>query len=151
MAYQGKRTPQKPPIEQQVVEGAFKVIWWLISYPFRRGKPQPKVGLDTGQRQVIAAHWRRVEELAANHSTYAQAVAEADKLLDLAFQQYGFPGATMGERLKGARDHFAPDLYQRLWDAHKLRNALAHEVGATVSEEQVRGALATFRQALDNL
>jgi hypothetical protein len=77
------------------------------------------------------------------------AINEADKLLDYAMRQKGYPGETMGERLKSA----GRDLTNRdaTWRAHKLRNALAHEVAFDLVPSQAKEALADFERALRDL
>jgi hypothetical protein len=98
-------------------------------------------GLNKAQFQL---QWQRVEELMRMPGTDStkSAIFEADKLLDIALRQNGFRGETMGERLKSAREHFHNNaIYQGMWDAHKMRNALAHELSfelpAVVAQEQL--------------
>lgn len=80
------------------------------------------------------------------------AIFEADKLLDSALRQSGFKGETMGERLKSARQHFGNNaVYQGLWEAHKMRNALAHEVGFDVPKVVGRQHLNQFKAGLQYL
>jgi hypothetical protein len=59
-------------------------------------------------------------------SQLRQALIVADKSLDNALRDL-VVGESMGERLKNAKDLFQWDLYQKIWDAHKLRNNLVHE------------------------
>ena len=55
----------------------------------------------------------------------------------------------MGERLKNASNLFSNR--NGLWDAHKLRNRIAHESDVRVTYSDAQHALANFRQALKNL
>lgn len=78
----------------------------------------------------IRSDWSNVE-LALQQKTPSQlrqAVITADRALDSAMRDI-FPGETMGERLKAARDRFDPVTYNKIWEGHKVRNALAHEAG----------------------
>jgi hypothetical protein len=52
---------------------------------------------------------------------------DADKLLEYAFKMSGLAGDTMGEKLKRAENLYEPNLYNKIWDAHKVRNQIAHE------------------------
>lgn len=61
-------------------------------------------------------------------SQLRQALIVTDKALDNALKDC-FAGTSMGERLKNARDAYERDLYNRIWQAHKMRNALVHEAG----------------------
>lgn len=54
------------------------------------------------------------------------AIIEADIILDEVLKQQGYAGASLGERLKSV----APSQLQSLqdaWEAHKVRNRIAHE------------------------
>ncbi len=147
------RQPQGPGIEQQVLEGILKGIWWLVSLPFknRGAKKQEKSLLSAATAQQLANHWQQVTLQAGNPVTYDLAIAEADKLLDAAFREIGLPGQTMGERLRAGEALFPKQLYGQIWEAHKLRNRLAHEVGVRISEGETKAALSTFQWALRQL
>lgn len=77
------------------------------------------------------------------------AVFEADKLLDHALKSRGYGGQTMGDRLKDARGSFMNN--DAVWQAHKLRNRLAHEQDVQLSGMAVDQALRGFRGALKDL
>lgn len=150
--YKNRRQPEGPGIEQQVVEGIFKGLWWLISLPFKkRAGKQGKSLLSAATAQQLAGHWQQVTAKAGNPATYDLAIAEADKLLDAAFREIGLPGQTMGERLRAGEALFPQGLYNQIWEAHKLRNRLAHEVGVQISESETKAALSTFQWALRQL
>jgi hypothetical protein len=61
-------------------------------------------------------------------SQLKQALITADKAMDTALKDI-VAGESMGERLKNSKDKFDQNVYNRLWDAHKLRNNLVHEAG----------------------
>lgn len=73
-------------------------------------------------------------------------VMEGDKLLDFLLTRLGYRGS-LGEKLKKAGRRFRCE--QDLWRAHKLRNTLAHELGATVDIKQVRAVLKAYRSAFE--
>lgn len=155
----GGRQPkhrQNQAPEQVVVEAILKGIGAIFSGLSRLLFPGQKSKGPSGveflrQRQLIEEHWGQVEFHAVQERTLALAVSEADKLLDAGLQLKGIPGNSLGERLKAARDYFPPKLYQEIWNAHKLRNTLAHEVGATASPEEMKAAVKTFKDALIHL
>ncbi|MCQ2049722.1 MAG: hypothetical protein MJZ22_01780 [Candidatus Saccharibacteria bacterium] len=84
-----------------------------------------------------------------NPLTFTVSVIEADKLLDKAMTEFGFVGKTMGERLKHSGQKFSE--LNKVWNAHKLRNAIAHEPNFEISFQQAQNALATYKQALKDL
>jgi hypothetical protein len=64
----------------------------------------------------------------------------------------GLSGDTMGDRLKNARSRFADrSIYDGVWRAHKLRNALVHEVGFDLVSTQAKEALSDFERGLKTL
>ncbi|MDP1710503.1 MAG: hypothetical protein Q8L46_00980 [candidate division WWE3 bacterium] len=103
-------------------------------------------------RQKIAEDWVRVEELLATGrpSALKEAVIVADKLLDYALTQISF-GETMGERLKNADRAFPRDIYQGLWDAHKMRNALVHEANFDLPVLIAQEVLGKFKKGFQVL
>ncbi len=103
-------------------------------------------------RQKIAEDWVRVEELLATGrpSALKEAVIVADKLLDYSLTQISF-GEAMGERLKNADRAFPRDIYQGLWDAHKMRNASVHDPNFDLSVLVAREVLEKFKKGFQSL
>lgn len=77
------------------------------------------------------------------------AILNADKLVDQALKDRGYGGQTMGERMKSAKQIWSNR--NSIWEAHKLRNQVAHEPDIDISYESARRALAGFKQALKDL
>lgn len=82
-------------------------------------------------------------------SSYHLAVLNADKLVDLALRELNVKGENMGDRLKNNSSRFSD--INGLWSAHKLRNKIAHEPDVSVSYNDARYALASFKKALKDL
>ena len=95
--------------------------------------------------------WLAVEQslVRENESSYHLSVLNGDKLVDQALLDRGFKGQTMGDRLKSAKEKLTRR--NDIWDAHKLRNRIAHEPDVKVSYEDARKALGGFKQALEDL
>lgn len=72
------------------------------------------------------------------------AVLEGDKLLDLLLQRKGYRGS-LGEKLKKAHKKFSN--IQDLWDAHKIRNRVAHELKVRVEPRDAKRAVASYKGA----
>lgn len=77
------------------------------------------------------------------------AIVEADKLFDYVMKQQGYPGDTMADRLRHAQRELSDR--NAVWQAHRLRNALAHEVGFDLVPTQAKGAILDFEQGLKDL
>ena len=105
----------------------------------------------TFNKQTYQAKFLEIENKfkKENPSSYAITVINADKLLDKAMMEMGLPGKTMGERLKKSGDKFTN--LNGVWQAHKLRNAIAHESDIEVSYKRAFNALAIYKQALKDL
>ncbi|MDN5275701.1 MAG: hypothetical protein JWN33_350 [Candidatus Saccharibacteria bacterium] len=73
-------------------------------------------------------------------------VLSADKLLDQALRERGFKGDTMGERMKAAKNIWTNA--NQVWNAHKLRNRIAHETDVVVKYDDVRRHLSAYKRAL---
>lgn len=75
-------------------------------------------------------------------------VLDAEKVLDGAMKKLGFTGS-FADKLKKAGPRLRN--VQAVWDAHKLRNRIAHEVGIRVDEKQANTAVQAFGKALEEL
>jgi hypothetical protein len=61
-----------------------------------------------------------------NPNDWKLAIIEADIILDGALKQKGYPGVSLGERLKNVSPQQLGSL-QDAWEAHKVRNRIAHD------------------------
>lgn len=96
----------------------------------------------------IAAAKKKVEDLLSRKDPdlAKQALIEADKLTDNILK-LKMQGRDMGERLKSSRRFFPErEVYQGVWEAHKLRNRVVHEVDFRVTEGQLRKAIGDFKK-----
>lgn len=87
----------------------------------------------------------------AQVDTLKAIIIDSDKLLDYAFKMKGFKGETMGDRLKSAKDYFEKDLYNNIWEAHKLRNNLVHEFNYVPNFNEVKRHFFSFKKGLSTL
>lgn len=96
--------------------------------------------------------WERIQELikGSSPSQWREAIIEADILLDDTLANVGYQGETVSEKLKGAdRLNFAS--LQDAWEAHKVRNQIAHEGSAfnlsqTLAERTIGRYEVVFRE-----
>lgn len=95
--------------------------------------------------------WKEIEAHASsqNVSDWKLALIDADALIDEILKRARYQGKTMGERLKQIEpsdlDHLAD-----LWEAHKLRNRIAHE-GERIERRDVDRAMEQYRLVLKEL
>jgi hypothetical protein len=95
--------------------------------------------------------WMTIEQqlVKGQSASHHLAILNADKLLDQAMKQRGFKGETMGARMKTAKDTWSNA--NEIWNAHKLRNRIAHEPDVTVSYELSKRALSAYKKALKDV
>ncbi len=75
-------------------------------------------------------------------------VLEGEKVLDAALQSLGYQGS-MADKLRKAGPRFAN--LQSVWDAHKLRNRVAHEMNVPLDVREADRAMEAFAKALRSL
>lgn len=102
-------------------------------------------------KEKYQSDWLKIENKFTkdNQDSYQWVVLNADKLVGRALEELGVAGSTMGERMKNYKNRFSN--LNGLWQAHKLRNQIAHEVEVELTFEQTRSALSNFKQALKDL
>lgn len=78
------------------------------------------------------------------------AIIAADSLMDKILGMAGYEGENLGDRLKNIEPSDLDSLND-LWEAHKIRNRIAHEAGYKISKEDAEKALSNFEKALREL
>ena len=78
------------------------------------------------------------------------AIIEADKLVDDLLKSAGYSGDTMGERLTGIEKVQLLSL-DGLWEAHKIRNKLAHDTNYFLRYAEARRAIQLYENTLREL
>lgn len=102
-------------------------------------------------RKLSGASLKRVQQAWAHVESLqdpVRKVLEADKVLDLALHELGYQG-TVADKLKKAGPRIKN--LQAVWDAHKLRNTLAHETGAHVNADAANRAVLALKKGIDGL
>jgi len=118
------------------------------------GSARVRVGLGVQDREEIKRKW---EEIGQNirlgkPSNFKTAILEADKLLDHVLKLYGYRGQTMGDRMKAIpRSIFEKDFFDDMWQAHKLRNEMVHNMNYEVMDFEARQAVEKFKRVLQDL
>jgi len=102
--------------------------------------------------EVVTRDWQEIETLTngGSPSQLKQALIVADRSLDSVLKDL-VAGETMGDRLKNAKNLFHPQTYDKIWQAHKLRNALVHESGFEMQGFVVKNSVEQLRSALREL
>jgi hypothetical protein len=106
---------------------------------------------DMPKRQAVSA-WDAVQKhfFAGGTNDLKVAVMDADNILNDALQYAGVRGINLGDRLKHIKRNQVPNL-EDIWEAHKLRNEIAHETSFPLKRDAAERALEAYRIALKNL
>jgi len=94
----------------------------------------------------VNKRWQHIESLAegASASEWREAIIEADIMLDDALAQHGYVGDGVGEKLRAVEPSEFNTL-QDAWEAHKVRNQIAHEGSAfNLSEALAQRTIARY-------
>lgn len=95
--------------------------------------------------------WLEIENglISDQQQSFQMTVLNADKLLGQALEELGVRGTTMGERMKTFGSGFSNQ--NQIWQAHKIRNKIAHEANVQLNFKQVQALLKCFKQALKDV
>ena len=83
-------------------------------------------------------------------SNLKEALISSDRALDNVLKDI-FSGDSMGERLKEASTRFERPTYNKIWEAHKVRNALVHESNYEPPYYVTKKAIDDLRRAINIL
>jgi hypothetical protein len=143
------------------------VIWlWIKSLPFRP-KLNPLETLNLlkvikitdgryrhiiKHREVIYKKWNKLMERArlGDERDLRLVIIEADSLIDEILKEHGHSGKDMGERLKSIHPSEISNL-NNLWEAHKIRNRLVHEVGFILSLDESKRLIEIYHKTIEEL
>lgn len=120
-------------------------LWVFVSsvlryHAVRREEHHRFATLHPDEAETTRDHsrWEHIRELVSrpHDSDWRQAIIEADIMLDDLLSQLGYLGQSVGEKLRAVD----PGRFQSLnyaWEAHKVRNRIAHEGTAFPLTEQL--------------
>lgn len=109
-------------------------------------------GMPTETQKIARARWDEIQQSLerTGFTEYKIAVIEADALVDYVLKTYGYPGETMGDRMRAVTPTHVPSI-DSLWTAHKIRNEISHNTAHAIDERQAKKALDIFKRALEDL
>ncbi|MBX4189962.1 hypothetical protein KW791_01560 [Candidatus Parcubacteria bacterium] len=127
-------------------------MWMKLEAMRKKAQPQPQIGVEalpqTGPKE---SKWqdimRHVESI--TEAEWKFAVIEADQLVDEVLKSR-FPGDTMGERMMNI-DKTSLLSIDGLWEAHKVRNRLAHDSNYFLRHAEAFRAIKLYEATLKEL
>lgn len=123
--------------------------WWELSFP----KHSVQAFLSRGaEKKRMVKTWERSKKRLETKipSEYKLAVIEVDSFFNNVLERMGYPGESLGERLKKAPEGIFPDL-DDVWQAHKIRNNIVHDPNYRLTQKTAEEVLGIYEEALKNL
>ena len=130
-----------PEIIAALIVGTL-IVLMVILFVMRRLPRRLKPDYFTSQ-------WRKLQSQLPDKSHWAQAIIEADQLLDEALRKRRIKGKTMGERLVKIQKEFSDN--DAVWFGHKLSAKLKNNPELSVRKHDVKRALLGLQQGLKDI
>ena len=130
---------------------AIVIYCWLRIMQIRR---RERLAFRAAQRTVAAQdiprtqlRWNRVvdQSNSSNPESWRLAILEADIMLNELLDMQGYKGETIADKMKQV-DRNKLNSIESAWDAHKIRNRIAHEGGLTLTPREVRNAIVLYER-----
>lgn len=128
--------------------GLVVVVYCLVRLYELRSREEAYYGavIAAPEAAAVSPRWQHITALAGsgNLSEWREAIIEADIMLDDMLARQGYAGDGVGEKLMQVeRSDFAT--LSDAWEAHKVRNQIAHEGSAfDLSETLARRTIARY-------
>ena len=112
--------------------------------------PSPTKFTEEKSKNIEA--WQKISEQGNSQveNDRKLAIIAADTLIEKILALAGYHGENLGERLKNI-ERGDLDSLDDIWEAHKVRNRIAHEADYKLSPNDTVDALARFERALKEL
>jgi hypothetical protein len=110
------------------------------------------LAVPTHSPKKLIKKWSKIEKRLKSdqEAELKLAVIEADKFLDDILKRIGYFGKDMGERLRKINSSQIANI-DDIWQAHKVRNNIVHDVDYKLTEFGAERAVRTYKEALEEL
>lgn len=107
---------------------------------------------EAAKESPLGSKWEEIQRHlnSSKEAEWKFAVIEADALVDGLLKASGYPGDTMGDRLKNI-DKSQIVTLDGLWEAHKIRNRLAHDANYFLRYGEAKRAIQLYEKTLKEL
>lgn len=113
-------------------------------------KVEPAYQVASGGDPALAHRWenviRHIES--QNQNDWKQAILEADMILDDILTTMGYKGESIGEKLKRVVEGDFKSV-QDAWEAHKVRNQIAHEPNFNLTHYDALAAVNLYKKVFE--
>jgi hypothetical protein len=131
-------------LEIALITVAALVVIGAIFIVVRRHRQPKNLKTDSFQEE-----WQKLQKKLCDKTKWAEAVKDADNLLEKALKKKRINGHNMGERMVKAQRLFTDN--DGVWFGHKLRNKIDDKPKTKLKEAEVKQALIGIRQALKDV
>jgi len=102
--------------------------------------------------KITASGWKEISKLvdSGEESSWRLAIIEADKFFDEVLRRLGYSGENFSERLAQVHPSDIENIND-VWNAHRVRNSLSHDVNFKLSEGEAKKAVAAYERAMKDL
>ena len=100
-------------------------------------------------KRSITKKWKNLMKHLVEKDKWAQAILDADSLVDEVLKKKRYGGKTMGERLVSAQKYLKKN--DGIWFAHRFSNKLSSSKSFTVDKKDVVKVLNNYKDALVDL
>ena len=104
-----------------------------------------------GHGEIKNEQWELIEEhiSSENASDWRVAILEADNMLEDMLVRMGYDGESIADRLRAVEPSDFTHI-QSAWEAHKVRNKIAHEgVNFVVTQREARRVIELYRKVFE--
>ena len=135
----------------QILKAIWEIFVTIIKFFFSKGKISQK-SIPSAVISLVEGDWRQIDIDIKSKSpaVLKSALIKADKSLDNLLKEL-VHGNTMGERMIAGKNKFSPDVYSKIWSAHKVRNAMVHESGYEPTYYILDEAIENLRKGVKQL
>jgi len=143
---------RQPDLIERVVIGIFSGLWFLISWPIKKIL-KLKTQNEKLDKVANLQKWLQIEKMLESDDEIhtKQAIIEADNFFDWVMKKISFENGSFADRLKSIEYKIDKNSYQKVWQAHKVRNQISHVMDYQLSDGEAKRALENFRDGLNNL
>ncbi len=131
------------------------LIYIMARLSTLRRAEREKLGVAESRVAAVAGeqrneNWERVRQYleSANPAEWKLAIIEADNMLDEMVRKMNYPGENLGERLKAIEPSDFTNL-DAAWEAHKVRNQIAHQSDFQLSKREAERVIGLFRKVFE--
>lgn len=104
------------------------------------------------EMKITADGWKKITKLveSGQESSWRLAIIEADKFFDEVLRRLGYSGENFSERLTQVHPTEIENIND-VWNAHRVRNSLSHDVNFKITEGEAKKAVAAYERAMKDL